>query len=201
MMKAPTVFAMDDGVKFIQVSTPFRQITAISGYWIDDLRADDKVIDIGANVGAFCIRAAKRSQHVVAYEPVTGDLLEKNIQLNGVQVKVIRAALGIGGSVGIDWDNCRVLTPSYTLGEMIRIAGGCDFLKCDCEGSEWDINPRDLCRIRRIEMELHLPPIGGAPDPALLEYICREFEFTLDRVPSHGPLGSLGILHAWRSDQ
>ncbi len=199
-MKLPKICTTSDGVKFIQVSTPFRQITGIPGYWIDDLQPDDHVIDIGANVGAFCIRAAKRCYHVVAYEPVTGDLLEENISLNRVRVRVVRAALGSGGFVEIDWDGCHVRSSVYTLGEMIHIAGGCDFLKCDCEGAEWLINPRDLCGIRRIEMEIHLPPIGGAPNPALLEYIGREFEFTIDRVPSHGPLGVMGILHAWRSD-
>jgi hypothetical protein len=180
------------------VQTPFRQITGITGYWIDDIRQGDYVVDIGANVGAFCIRAAKRCRHVAAFEPVTGDLLEENIRLNGVDVLVFRAALGRSGSVVIDWDGCLVRSPAFTLGEMIRIAGGCDFLKCDCEGAEWVINPHDLDGIRRIEMELHQPPIGMSPEPMLLEYISREFEFTIDRIPCHGPLGVMGILHAWR---
>ena len=135
-MTSPNISTTSDGTKFIRMKTPFRQIMEITSYWIDDLRQDDYVVDIGANVGAFCIRAAKRCWHVAAFEPVTGDLLEENIRLNGVEVKVFRAALGRSGSTRIDWDGYLVRSPAFTLGEMIRIAGGCDFLKCDCEGAE-----------------------------------------------------------------
>jgi len=78
------------------------------------------------------------------------------------------------------------------------MAGGCDFVKCDCEGAEWLIDPADLAGVRRIEMELHLPPICGRPHAALLDAICRMFDFTLDTQPCHGPLGLLGYLHAYR---
>ncbi|HNB04239.1 MAG TPA: FkbM family methyltransferase, partial [Methanoregulaceae archaeon] len=76
--------------------------------------------------------------------------------------------------------------------------GGCDFLKCDCEGAEWKIRPVDLEGIRRIEMELHQPPIGGPINTELLQYISEKYAFSLDRVPVHGPLGLFGILHAWQ---
>jgi len=187
-----------DGIRFINVHAPFRQITEISNYWYDDLRCEDTVIDIGANVGAFCIRAAKKSQKTVAIEPVTIKILRHNIDLNGVAVKVIEGALGDGNPAEIEWDECRVHSRTYTLKEIIRIAGGCDFLKCDCEGAEWQISPKDLSSIRRIEMELHQPPIGEAPKPGLLEYISSTFMFIIDRNPCHSPLGQMGILHAWR---
>ncbi|HMV50520.1 MAG TPA: hypothetical protein PKD31_22460, partial [Blastocatellia bacterium] len=76
--------------------------------------------------------------------------------------------------------------------------GGCDFLKCDCEGAEWQIDPDDLAGIRRIEMELHQPPIGGPPNPNLLRSIGELYAFSIDRIPVHGPLGQMGILHAWK---
>ena len=88
-----------DGIRFLQVSTPFRQVTEVPEYWMEDIRADDRVLDIGANIGAFCIRAAKMSRHVAAVEPVTADLLEANIAMNGVNVRVFRAALGDGSLV------------------------------------------------------------------------------------------------------
>ena len=82
-------------------------------YRFDDIRNEDHVLDIGANVGAFCLRAARFSRHVVAVEPVTTDILEENVALNHAGVLVIRGALGTGEPVEIVWDECRVMSPTY----------------------------------------------------------------------------------------
>jgi FkbM family methyltransferase len=177
---------------------PYRQITDIREYWFDDIRPEDHVIDIGANVGAFCIHAARYSDHVVAVEPVASEVLQENIRLNGVNVRVIRGALGVGGQGEISWDDTRVRVPTFTLRQITEMAGGCDFLKCDCEGAEWLIEPGDLSGIRRIEMELHLPPISGPPNRSLLEYIGGHYDFSIERKPCHDVLGVMGILHASR---
>jgi hypothetical protein len=187
-----------DGVIFVQVPASLFPVYDVHAYWMDDIRKEDTVLDIGANMGAFCIRAARRNRSVVAVEPVTEDLLQENIRLNGVEVKVIPAALGDGRPSMIQWGTRSVYTRTYPLQELITLAGGCDFLKCDCEGAEWLIEPADLAGIRRIEMELHQPPIGPLPNPRLLEYLDRHFAFVIDRIPAHSPLGQLGILHAWR---
>ena len=187
-------------VRFITRDLPCRQITEVWEYRFDDIRHEDHVIDIGANVGAFCIRAARFSDHVTAVEPVSADILRENIRLNKVEVKVIEGALGDGNPAEISWDGCRAVVPTYTLRQIIGISGGCDFLKCDCEGGEWLIRPEDLAGTRRIEMELHLPPIGGTPNPALLEYIGMHYEFGIEREPCHGVMGVMGILHATSRD-
>jgi FkbM family methyltransferase len=170
----------------------------VSEYRFDDIRCDDRVLDIGANVGGFCIRAARMSGHVTAVEPVTTSLLLENIRANKVTVQVIAGALGTGKPAEICWDDCRVLSPTYRLGDLITMSGGCDFLKCDCEGAEWSIIPRELENVRRIEMEIHLPPISGPVNPALLEYIGRYYDFSIDRKPCHDILGVMGVLHAER---
>ena len=90
--------------------------------------------------------------------------------MNGVDVKVIRAALGDGRRAWIQWGSRYVQSRTFPLHELIRQAGGCDVLKCDCEGAEWIIEPADIAGVRRIEMELHQPPIGQLPNPRLLEY-------------------------------
>jgi FkbM family methyltransferase len=159
------------------------------------MRQNDRVIDIGANVGAFCIRASRCSQYVVAIEPVTASLLRQNIQLNGVPVRVIEGALGDGKEKKVSWDDFEVISPTYPLRKIIEMAEGCDFLKCDCEGAEWLIAPEDLKGIRRIEMELHIPPISGPPNPALLDYISRFYHFGIERKPVHAALGVMGVLH------
>ncbi len=197
-MKTPSFHTTSDAISFLSRDTPFRQIFEVPEYQFSDIGPGDYVLDIGANVGAFCIRAARISGHVTAVEPVTARLLEENIRVNNVSVTVIAGALGDGRPAGIAWDGCHVTSPTYTLRSLIRIAGGCDFLKCDCEGAEWSIDPADLEPVRRIEMELHIPPISGPPDPALLEYISRHYDFSIDRIPCQDVLGVMGILHAER---
>jgi len=194
----PVVFTSTDNVKFLARDTVFRQIFDVPEYWFDDMRPTDRVIDIGANVGAFCIRASSRSQKIVAVEPLTASLLRENIRLNGVSVKVIEGALGDGKPKNVSWDDCEVISPTYPLRKIIEMAGGCDFLKCDCEGAEWQIVPEDLGDVRRIEMELHLPPISGPSNPALLDYISRHYDFGIEQKPVHTALGVMGVLHAER---
>jgi SAM-dependent methyltransferase len=194
------VVAAPDGVVFYDLPVPCRRITEVPDYRFTDLRYGDTVLDIGANIGAFAIRAARLSPAVTAVEPVTFDLLAANIRLNAARVRAIRGALGNGTALPVRWDGMTAVVRTEPLRRLIGRAGGCDFLKCDCEGAEWLIDPRDLDGVRRIEMELHLPPIGGPPRPALLEYIGRHYSFTIDRVPCHGPLGLLGFLHAERID-
>lgn len=196
----PSCITTPDGILFTRTKTPYRQIFDVKDYSFEDMRPDDRVLDIGANAGAFCIRAARLSRHVTALEPVTADLLEHNIRLNNVEVRVIHGGLGDGKPCTCSWDGTSVTVPTYTLGEIIERAGGCDFLKCDCEGAEWLIRPDDLEPVRRIEMELHIPPISGRPDPALLDYIGRTYNFTIVRTPCHDVLGSMGILHAERME-
>jgi hypothetical protein len=135
---------------------------------------------------------------MVAVEPVTAALLRKNIRLNDVPVRVIEGALGDGRSKKVIWDDYEVTSLTFPLRSLIEMAGGCDFLKCDCEGAEWLINPPDLAGIRRIEMELHIPPISGPPNFSLLDYIDRYYHFTIDRKPVHSALGVMGVLHAER---
>ncbi|OPY36378.1 MAG: hypothetical protein A4E35_01917 [Methanoregula sp. PtaU1.Bin051] len=185
-----------DGIRFLSCNAPYRIVTDVPEYRYDDIRPCEIVLDIGANAGAFALRAARLSRKVVAVEPLTFDLLEANIRLNGADIRVIRGALGDGLVTKIRWDSAAATMQTSTLAEIIGMAGGCDFLKCDAEGAEWLIRPRELAGIRRIEMELHLPPIGMPPEPALLEYIGTHYDFSISRVPCHGPAGLFGFLHA-----
>ncbi len=187
-----------DGITFLATPSTFRQITEVPEYCFTDLAPDDLVIDIGANVGAFCLRAARVAHHVTAVEPVTPDILKENIRLNHAHVTVIEGALGDGAIREICWDSLSVRMKTFPLRNIIRLSGGCSFLKCDCEGAEWKIDPEDLAGIRRIEMELHLPPISGPPNPALLDYLDRHYDYAIERKPVHDTLGVMGILHAER---
>lgn len=194
----PSSTTTRDNIRFIDVPAGYRQIFEVPEYRFSDIRRDDIVIDIGANVGAFCIRAACYSDSVYAVEPLTHGTLQKNIDLNGVSVTVLDCALGGGNVQTISWDGESRNMKTVSLKTIIGMAGGCDFLKCDCEGAEWLIDPGDLALVRRIEMELHLPPVSGPPNPRFLDYISRNYQFQIDHMPSQAPLGLLGYLHATR---
>lgn len=197
-MAGTEIVTTEDGIRFRKHDVACRQIFDVAEYSFSDIGKDDRVLDIGANAGAFCIRAARMSSAVTAVEPVTAGILAENIRLNGAEVRILEAGLGNGGPSLITWDGSSARVPTYPLGTLIAMAGGCDFLKCDCEGAEWTIKPRDLEGIRRIEMELHLPPICGSPDLTLIDTISRDFDFEIERKPCHAVLGVMGILHAER---
>ena len=197
-MPSPSLWSEEQDIIFSPAAMPYRQITSVTEYRFDDIMPGDRVLDIGANVGGFCIRAARMGGLVTAVEPVTTQPLLENIRANRVPVQVIAGALGDGGQTEICWDDCRVVSPTWPLRDLIRMGGGCDFLKCDCEGAEWLIGPDELEHVRRIEMEIHTPPISGPVNPALLEYIGRWYDFVIDRKPCHDILGVMGVLHAER---
>jgi precorrin-6B methylase 2 len=109
------LFSEEPDIIFSADSMPCRQITTVTEYRFDDIRPGDRVLDIGANVGGFCIRAARMSSRVTAVEPVTTIPLLENIRANRVSVKVITGALGDGKPAEICWDDCHVVSPTYSL--------------------------------------------------------------------------------------
>ncbi len=164
-------------------------------YHFSDLTKNDQVIDIGANIGVFSILAAKRGAQVLAVEPVMGDELRKNLRLNHVgNVRLLECSLGDGRDNEITWDGCTRIVPSRTLIEIIDELGGCTFLKVDCEGGEWYIDPYELTGICRIEMELHR--MGKYRKfTSFMEGVRKYFHIEYDPSP-HATI--FGILHGYR---
>lgn len=147
------------------------------------------VVDVGANIGAFTLAAARRAKTVYALEPV-GDNFEalcENVELNGGRnISLHRLAMsGTDGEAQISVSGTSssiYLRPPGTSLESVRTVtlesfldeqgiGQVDFLKMDCEGAEWDIllkTPASvLSRIRHIELEFH--NIGSSTHPRMLE--------------------------------
>lgn len=140
----------------------------------------DVVLDVGANIGAFTVRAASlaRKGRVVAIEPQVENLqlLESNIRRNGfTNVTVVHGALsGSDGqaALAVGMELCPSLVfsfpgmtmenvPTFKLRTLLDQAGiaEVDLMKMDCEGAEFDIllgaSRADLRRIRRLVMEYH----------------------------------------------
>ena len=158
----------------------FRRAYCPEGF---EIRADDIVVDVGANIGIFTVFAASQSRHrVIAVEPFPDNFkyLMLNCESNGLDhVHCIEAALtgesgraklydsgSSGGHLLFDHNNNGrltkyILVPTITLRSLVaehrlpRI----DFLKMDCEGAEGDIlqslEVADFLQIDRLAMEFH----------------------------------------------
>lgn len=187
--------------------------SATSVFWryrFNDIRKTDKVIDLGANVGGFAICATHFTDNtIIALEPVRFDILMRNIVLNSVHTKVIPICGAIADSDFIDvtWREASSRVPGKTFSEILRLAGGCDFLKMDIEGGEWTITPDELDGIRRIEGQLHFP-YKGFKHP-LLDYIEENYyvEYspntppeTRPCLPQYTPYELNPVFHAERKD-
>lgn len=145
------------------------------------IKEDDIVVDIGAHIGAFAIRAAKlaRLGRVYAYEASSKNysLLERNAQLCGVDNLIIHHKAisdtrgevkfyqpghnGALGSLMQDTDSPMEIVESITLSDIIseNEIDKIDLLKIDAEGAEYNIllnSPAAaLANVQRIILEYH----------------------------------------------
>jgi FkbM family methyltransferase len=117
------------------------------------------VVDVGAHVGTYTLRAAKAGAKVIAIEPNPESfrLLETNVHLNSFN-SIITRNVAVGAAAGVGWlsteevftgrgrltgidsgHGCRVTISRLDdlLGEWA--ASPIDWLKIDVEGSEYDL--------------------------------------------------------------
>ena len=130
-------------------------------WWFEGVKETDTVLDIGACIGSVTIPLAKVAKKVVSVEPLFWEELKANVELNNLSnVTIIKAALGNSGvGVEISYGGYTDFVESFSFKGLltyIYIGEHIDFLKVDCEGAEWLINPMDLDSIREIRIEYHL---------------------------------------------
>lgn len=110
------------------------------------LKKGDVVIDVGASIGDFSISASKKVQKVYS------------IEMNNKLVQLFKRNISINNAGGIEIINQR-LTSLNGLFHQYKI-NRCDFLKIDCEGSEYEIfkntSSETLKKIKYIVFEIHL---------------------------------------------
>lgn len=144
-----------------------------------------KIIDIGANVGAFLIAARHNfpMATIHAYEPNAA--LESYLKVQGFATRSKIHMVGVGkehGSFSTDNRQNEILgsesvlmldfnkpgnIPIIPFREALDAIGGhADLVKLDCEGSEWVItsDPKPFKRVRYIAMEYHRLPLDGSFD-------------------------------------
>jgi FkbM family methyltransferase len=151
----------------------------------DDYRAVGKpglagavVVDIGANIGAFSVLAARAgARKVLAFEPDLSNYsrLNHHVALNrAATVETVNAAVTDGSApyvrmVGLSdgahaepSDNPNDI-PTITLADIIGRLGKVDFIKIDVEGNEFSIIeavPLELLsRVKRMALEWHAPVV------------------------------------------
>lgn len=173
-------FCLYEGL-FYEISDQLHLLDEIDDeYDFSDVRPTDAVLDIGANVGTVTMPLAKKAKCVCAVEPLYADVLHRNIVKNNINnVTIIDGGIGTGlQSITYRSRSKNVeLTP---FADILKRCGPIDFLKCDCEGCEWNIEPDDLRGIRRIEIEVH--KFSGMASHRKFEEILKYagFDFTTD---------------------
>ena len=146
-----------------------------------------RVVDVGANIGAFSLWAERLGADVVAFEPEPKTFAALVANVAGRHVSPRQAAL-VGESVpavrlylsgvrstrhtllareiesGAPLGGEFVDVPTVTVADVV--GEGCDLLKLDCEGAEFDalLHAEDetLRRAQRLVVEYHR--IGGEPE-------------------------------------
>lgn len=143
-------------------------------------RAGTFVVDVGANVGFFALRAARAGARVVAIEPNAGPCgrLQRAIERNGLSRAVTVECCAAGAAAGY----ARLVVGRSTLtgtlsatgqeAPLVEVrtldailaahAGGVMLLKIDTEGSEYEIlrgASSTLARTERVVLEHHSPEL------------------------------------------
>lgn len=180
--------------------------------------ANDLILDIGANVGAFSLWLAQQSPtaRVFAVEPSAENFAELTRNLSGWPHRVVtmrvavsgREGLGVisdGGRRSVDHRVEPLTTESaganafelVTLEKLMALAGAhyVDLLKMDIEGAEFDVfeqvSEATLRRMRRLAIEYH-----DNIRPGTLALIQRRLSETHDIVSLDGTAEGYGIIRA-----
>lgn len=186
--KSAIVVEVEGGARFkVRVNTS--DVLVIWEVWkakiYDDVRLpigeQDIVVDIGAHIGVFAVRAARlaHSGRVYAYEPSSNNfaILAENRQLNGASnLQIDNRAIsdrrgkmalympggnGALGSLLQETNSPKEMVEATTLTDIIaeHSIERIDYLKVDVEGSEYDILfhclEETLARVRGAVIEYH----------------------------------------------
>jgi len=139
------------GIRYYPHSLNYPRIfEAYDRYKIEELRPEDIVLDLGANIGSFTLPAAKKSRLVSAYEPLFFQELEENTLLNSLSnIYIYHNSIG---TIDVDCQEykgksflCRIYPERFT------------FVRMDIGGAEWLINPNTIItpKVRHFEGEFH----------------------------------------------
>jgi autotransporter strand-loop-strand O-heptosyltransferase len=128
-----------------------------------EVEEGDIVVDLGASLGPFTYKILpKNPKQCYVVEPLSYhiNVLHKNVGEDNV--KIIQGAITDKKNIEITWDGITESVPTFSFKEFLDENGidKIDFLKCDCEGGEYDVfqpsNIDFLKTIPKIVTEFHL---------------------------------------------
>ena len=187
---------LKNGCKFY-VTEDFTCIDqVIEDYRFSDITKDTIVVDLGANIGGFTIQAAKMAKKVIAYEPIRGKELVRNIELNNLtNVECHFVGIGSGVKQELRWAVRPVVLPTIRFLDIAASLRGVKntFLKCDIEGFEKYMDPHDIATFDRVEMELHSWGTGKKVSRDIISTLKKTHDVEVDNI---GANGMVGVLHA-----
>ena len=188
---------LKNGCKFY-ISEDFTCIDqVIEDYRFSDITKDTTVVDLGANIGGFTIQAAKMAKKVIAYEPIRGTELVRNIELNGLtNVECHFVGVGNGFRQVMRWGTMPNL-PTVLFEDIVSQLPKGEHLaiKIDVEGAERYMEPTDIATFDRVEMELHSWGDGRKVSDNIISVLKLTHNVEVDNI---GANGMVGILHATR---
>jgi FkbM family methyltransferase len=191
---------------FVLEYKPINYYGLVENYLLDIyhtsmLKPDDIVVDLGASIGDFAIKAMRRAKYVIAVEPNKEDfqLLRRNLQANGCH-NVVPLDVGVASNAGMRQITFQNRTYSFrvkTLAEMLeeQNISRVDFIKMDIEGYETEVIESSIDIIKQarvIAIELHgtkkaidtlLLPLGFKFVPLTKGYIYRKLLIQLIARP------------------
>jgi FkbM family methyltransferase len=148
-----------------------------------DIAPDGTILDIGANIGAFTVRAARDlvpNGRVIAIEPNPKclQLIEEHLTMNRLHnARLVQGAvasrsgpvcLHVAGysagstlfSRGSDENTDVIVVPAISPQDALLLADSYELVKVDCEGGEfalfYETTPEDWKGTKRIALEYHV---------------------------------------------
>lgn len=177
-------------LKFCMTPDVHSATSVVWRYPVHNVMSEDRIIDLGANVGGFALHASLKSRHpIVAVEPIMYPFLKDNIQLNLMDDRIVAYENAISDVPGkwktLDWRGCKNTSRTITLDSLID-EHGCSFLKMDIEGAEWKIDPECLHEVQVIVGQLHYDSKQHMNSrPELVKYL--EDNYDISYRPTHPP--------------
>ena len=124
---------------------------------------NDVVVDIGASVGPFIYSILhKNPKKCYAIEALFHNIKILNKNLTATNTEIIHGAITCEKEIEITWDNITETVPTFSFAELLKKYNilKIDFLKCDCEGGEYEVfQQKNMCFLKtipKIVAEFHI---------------------------------------------